>query len=225
MNNSKKQIIVIALVVLTILIGVVAVILAQIVQQNQSPNSSAASGFGNDVDPQFFEEVDAKFAKLTCDDLYNKDSIKDLGDEKVSAWLKASGLKINTEVPRDKMPKLCTYDLGLDRKIVFAIHTYDQDSTIDDSAEALYARINNLAMKSQIETLEKYSSKIFLGEDKLDPNSCTATIFHKRNDFEFASIKYIGFTACDTADMKLLNSNFTSIISKRIFEVMTGFNR
>src|SRR5690606_26762499 len=71
-------------------------------------------------------------------------------------------------------------------------HTYDENSVIDPTAEALFSRINNNILnieKSVIETQAHY----FFGSDVQNPEDCRLNFFNSRNDFEYITVVYKGF--------------------------------
>jgi len=222
--DNRRKIIIIALIISTILVGVIAVALSQIIQNNQAPSDSGASGFGEGVNREYFDEFELKFTTVGCYGILSKNIVNAYANQGTTI-LKGYEMSVTNSDPLPKVPLTCTIKLDDSKSIDLSVHTYDQNSAIDPSAEALFARVNANILKVEYKGDLK-TGYFFYGTDKADPSSCRMNFFNQRNDFEYITLNAKGFTESCKDQMLLageisyyLNKSVNSLIDNLLVEL------
>lgn len=209
--NSRVVItvsVVAALIGLVILVGMVIAL----IQRNQAPTDSQATGFGDEATSDLYDPTAELFLNTECDyildgnasEYVNTNELKKLGVE-------FSSLKL---APEDQTPLICEFFLGEGKSVTLTVFSYSPDSEIDDSFEDLYARVNGEVLESTINSGSIGIMDYFYGFDAADNSKCRTVMYHPLNDFESAQLVYEGFT-CN--EIIALNQELSSILSTYLF--------
>ncbi len=218
--DNRKKVIIVVLIVLTLILGVGSIVISQLLQNNQAPSNSNASGFGTAVDRQYFDDFYQAFLTRGCFALLSDSTVNAYAP---SGFTEVTKYKytITNEAPEDKNPLNCTIKLNDGSKeIDLSVYTYDQNSGIDPTADALFSRVN-ANISSISETLNATNMHYYFGTDAQDSTSCRLNLFNSKNDFEYITLVYKNFNKSCT-DLKTTNDEFAFVLSTSVKELINS---
>lgn len=220
----------IVLVISTILVGVLAIVLSQVIQNNQSPNNSSAFGFGEAVNKEYFDTFTERFKGIGCFGILSKPIVLGYANEGTTI-LKEYNFDINNLEPQSRNPVNCNISLDTDKSLELSVYTYNSNSAIDPDEETLFNRINinltNIDYQGEVKDSKlSTSGYFFYGADKDSPTSCRMNFFNKRNDFEYITVKVNGFKTTCKEQMLLageisyyLNESVNTLIDQIVLKI------
>lgn len=220
--DNRRKIIVALLIVLTIVVGIGAIIASQLIQNNLTPSGSSAFGFGEAANKEFFDDFDRAFTGIGCFGILSNNTLNAYGLEDFTELKKYNMSIINNE-PEDKMPLSCTILLDSTKSLELEVHTYDLNSAIDPTFEVLSSRVNSSNLFVSEYQVNYSRGYLFFGRDKEDSQSCRLNFYNDRNDFEHITIKFSNFGS-ECADLKpiakeigyIINSSVNSLVDSII---------
>ncbi|MFS8131237.1 MAG: hypothetical protein ACMG57_04620 [Candidatus Dojkabacteria bacterium] len=218
MKKSIKYLNVTLIAIISIgLLFILLRLVSIITTQNQSAAEAQASGFGENATKDLFAPAADLFANTQCEDIFNKDMLT----SDALPELKAANLTVEsiTNLPIENYkPLTCEFKFTNGKSFTFSIHSYDANSPIDDSQEALFGRVNEVTLgDSTIDSDTMGIMTYFFGKDVVNTNVCRTNLYHPINDFEYADILYTGF---DCSTMYNLNREISGVFNKYMFEAM-----
>lgn len=226
--TQKRKVTLAILFVMTVLLAGVSIFITIRIQQNNSATDANASGFGATATTGKFGSVFEEFAGYTCDSFFNNSNLTSMAVKPTFTTIQGVTNNLDTLGALPYLPINCTYKISDGKTIDFMLHSYDTNSFIDDSQEALFTRIDT-NLKSVI--LKDYYGYITMhfGESNnvvsapATDTTCRANLFHSQNDFEYAEIVYHGFGDCNSLvnDNKLIVGPFAT----QIILGMTNVNK
>jgi len=211
--DNKKKIIFLVLVISTILIGIIAVVISQVIQSNQAPTEASAFGFGMAVNKEYFGAFEEKFTNVGCYGILSKPLVEGYAIEGINI-LKAYDLDIVNSFPKDKIPLSCTISLDETKSLDLEVHIYKVNSAIDPDENSLFSRINSNLLKIDYQGNLK-TAYFFYGQDLDNPSSCRMNFFNNRNDFEYITVKVNGFEG-NCKDQMLLAGELSYYLNKTV---------
>ncbi|MEP7103619.1 MAG: hypothetical protein ABI721_02850 [Candidatus Dojkabacteria bacterium] len=225
--DSRRKVTLAILFVMTVLLAGASVFITIRIQQNNAATDANASGFGSTATTNKFSSVFEEFAKYPCSNILDTNRLSTesgLLITKIDSIV--NNLDFSGAIPY--LPLNCTYKLASSKSIDFRLYSYDTQSYIDPSAEALYARIN-VNIKSQLDsqtiTVSGSSIKMFYGTDNVTTGACRANLYDAQNDFEYAEVIYKGFSDCSALikDNKAITKSISGVINDGMTRVNKKF--
>jgi len=227
--NQRRKVTLAALFVMTLLLAGVSIFITIRIQQNNAAADANASGFGSTATTNKFGSVFQEFASYSCDAFLSNSTFTFFKVKPSFTSIQATTNNLDIFGSLPYLPVNCTYKISDTKSIDFLLHSYDTNSFIDDSEEALFTRINANLKSVIIKDYYGYVT-MFFGEDNpivsapaSSDITCRANLFHSQNDFEYAEIIYHGFGDCNSLvnDNQLIVAPFAS----QIILGMTNVNK
>ncbi len=228
--DNRRKIIIVVLIVLTIVIGIGAVIASQLIQNNLTPSGSSAFGFGEAVNKEYFDDFDKTFTGVGCYGILSNNTVNAYSLEGFTE-LKKYNMSLINNPAEDKLPLSCSILLDSTKSLELEVHTYNLNSAIDPSFEVLSSRVNSTNIKTINYQGSLGTGYFFYGSDLSDTNSCRMNFYNNRNDFEYITVKVIGMdTPCSEHQFLageisyILNKTVNGLISEIINPTVTNEN-
>ncbi|MEO6729496.1 MAG: hypothetical protein ABIM99_06265 [Candidatus Dojkabacteria bacterium] len=229
--NNRRKVTLAALFGMTLLLAGVSIFITLRIQQNNAAADANASGFGATATTNKFNSVFAEFASYPCSAFLTQDK---LGENTVITKITKSTNNLELLGAQSYIPFSCTYTLSDTQSIDIVLHSYDENSYIDDSAETLYARINiNLSsvLDKEFMGIGGNYTTVFFGPSAspvsfvAEANTCRTNIFHSQNDLEYLEVVYKGFSDCNAIlkDNLRISGNLTGTLVFAMFNVNKKF--
>ncbi len=187
MSTGKKITIGVLLLLTLILAGVSTFIALSLNDQGTSQNEDVGvAGFGEAATRDIYEQVYLRFGLTECEDILNRSFISS-NSFRTNMFNNFISVENNLEQLGllEYLPLSCTYNFGNNSKLRFSVFTYDIDSEIAESREALYSRINSF--DSIIDEGTTNNTDYFIG---VEEDRCITNMFQLDNEFEYAQIEY-----------------------------------
>lgn len=215
--SNRKRVIIIVLIIVTIGLGGASILLSQMLQNSQAPNSSKASGFGETATKDLYEPLSKAFETTGCVgllspaiiDYYVRDDFSEVNKYSYEYY------DLNTG---NNIPVHCFIDLDVGRKIELELHAYDKNSDIASSKDALYSKVNTSLIKSKTTSGSFKQTQYFFGEG-VNNGECITTIFNTLNEFEYLKLVYQNFDkSCN--ELTKLNGEVSYVIGNAITDLI-----
>lgn len=209
--DNRKKLIIVALIVLTVVLGGASIFISLQLQQNQSSEDASASA--RDDDPasgDLYSSIDALFSANACADLLTEDSVELYARD---TFTEVTDLEFESIASYPNVNMIgCNVFFADGSQINLEVNTYPTNTTVGQTIENITDDIDSETLESVIKSGSVIYSPYSFGEVQNDPTSCQTNIFHKLNDFEYISLTYKNFNE-DCEDLQSLSTEVAYVVS------------
>ena len=204
--SNVQRITIALLLIITIALALVSIYVAY---RSSQQSDISISGFGQYAKRDLYENVSFFLGTTECIDFIDQSTFNSLNNPLLNTLLSTQNAIEDLGI-LEYLAKSCIFQLENENNINFYIYTYNFDSNIDESKEALYNRINNF--DRVIDDGSVFSTDYFFG---VKEDQCVTHLFHLDNEFEYIRVEYeIKSVNCE----ELIPDN--ELVSKQVSKVV-----